>query len=195
MVDIAVFCIVGISVLIALMRGFVREVLSLTGMIVSAGLAYVFYSQAGEYLQTQGLKPMTANIAGGIGIFVILSIIFAIVNTIAARFVRNSSFKGIDTSLGVLFGFLRGYFLVALSFVIVSELVDEDHYPKFLKEAKTLNALKFGSDAIKSAWPEESKEITRLSKDALETLEENKAEDEKNDEHKREEIKQEVRKK
>lgn len=112
--DCAIIAIIGFSVLISLMRGFVREALSLTSWIVACWVSITFSSILAELLKTY-IKDQY--LAIGVAFFLLFAttlIIGTLISYLIAQVVQVTGLRGTDRLLGVLFGFGRGVLLVAV---------------------------------------------------------------------------------
>lgn len=112
MIDYIIIAIIVFSILVSLLRGFVREVLSLASWIIAFFVASQFYPYLAAYL-TQIESPYLRN-GTAIGLlFIATLIVGAIVNYIFGQLVDKTGLSGTDRVLGACFGFLRGVLIVA----------------------------------------------------------------------------------
>lgn len=112
--DIAVISIIGLSVLISLFRGFVKEALSLVTWIAAVGIAMYFSSRLAAYLPLS-IESSTARIAiAFFALFIVTLIAGAMINYLISQMVDKTGLSGTDRLLGVLFGIARGGLIVAL---------------------------------------------------------------------------------
>ena len=87
-IDFAIIGIILISAFISLIRGFVREALSLVGWVVSFWVALTFAGGFAE-LFLQSIDDKTFRVVVGFGVlFVTALILFVIVNYFAVQLVR-----------------------------------------------------------------------------------------------------------
>lgn len=113
-VDIAIIAIVVISLVVGLVRGFVREALSLFSWLAALWLAYNFASLGATYLETYIDQPPLRVVASFAGIFIVALILISIVSYLVYRLLSIAGISGVDRSLGTLFGLFRGVIIIAI---------------------------------------------------------------------------------
>ena len=112
MIDYIIIGIIAFSILVSLLRGFVREVLSLGSWVVAFIVASQFHPYLAAYL-TQ-IESMYIRNGTAIGIlFVLTLIVGAIVNYVISQLVDKTGLSGTDRVLGAIFGLVRGALIVA----------------------------------------------------------------------------------
>ncbi|HEX4505267.1 MAG TPA: CvpA family protein [Alphaproteobacteria bacterium] len=149
-IDIIVIAVVALSALIAFLRGFVREVLTI-GSWLAASLVtlYGFPLLQGKFEQWISNK-MAADIVCGISLFLVTLIVFSILSHMVAGFVRGSALTAVDRSLGLLFGLVRGAILVSLAYML---LLWAD--PNMLRDARTTPMMARGAEILRDLAPKE----------------------------------------
>lgn len=182
-VDGIVILAVLLSGILALIRGLVREVLSLISWFIAIYTGAQFASVLKPTMLKYIDNELMASAAGGFIIFLLTLIILTILSHIIAKSVRNSSLSAIDRSLGFIFGALRGFLVVALIYLGGTLIFTNDkEYPKWLTEAKTQPALHVAATWLQSMMPKDlkddlnvnvrnAKESAKQAKDAKENLE------------------------
>lgn len=106
------------SALFSLLRGFVKEAISLTTWIVGIWVAATFASQMAEVLPI-GVESAAVKQAIGFAVLFLLTLMIgAIVNKLVGQLVKKTGLKGADKAIGVGFGLLRGAIII-LAFVFV----------------------------------------------------------------------------
>lgn len=111
-IDLVIIGIIAFSVIVSLLRGFVREVMSLASWVVAFLVANNFYPYLANYL-TQIQSEYLRDGAAIAILFVATLIIGSIVNYVISQLVDKTGLSGTDRVLGACFGLLRGVLIVA----------------------------------------------------------------------------------
>lgn len=113
-VDYTIIGIIALSTLIGLIRGLVREALSLVAWVVALWVAFSFAPHGSGLFASHIQAPSLQLAAAFASLFIITLILAAVVNYLITRLVDKSGLKGTDHMLGVLFGTARGVVVVSL---------------------------------------------------------------------------------
>ena len=113
-VDIVIAGIIVISVLFSLMRGFVREALSLAGWLASFWVALTFAGDLAEFFLSGISVPSLRITVAFTILFVLTLVIMALINKLASQLVKKSGLSGTDRMIGMIFGVVRGALIVSV---------------------------------------------------------------------------------
>jgi membrane protein required for colicin V production len=119
-VDLVIIGVIGLSALISLIRGFVKESISLVTWVAAGLIALRYYAPMADLLEPfVSSAPLRQWVGGGI-LFVVTLIVGAIVNFIISQLVSKTGLSGTDKALGVVFGAARGVLLVTMVVLLAS---------------------------------------------------------------------------
>lgn len=147
-VDVIVIGVIGFSTLIAFLRGFVREVLTVGSWIGAAIVTIYGFPLLRGRFESWISSKLAADIAGGIGLFLVTLVVLSVLSHMIARIVRGSALTAVDRSLGLLFGLVRGAILVSLAYML---LIWFD--PTLLEGARTAPMMARGAQILRSWAP------------------------------------------
>lgn len=104
--------------LLSLWRGFVREMISIIGLVLAFFAASRLSGVTGDYLNTWITNSTLADIAGFALVFVLIMLVIGIIGVIIRKLVDMADLTATDRTLGMFFGIARGILLIGLSFLI-----------------------------------------------------------------------------
>ncbi|MFD2234895.1 CvpA family protein [Phaeospirillum tilakii] len=153
-VDIVVIVVLLGSAGFAFLRGFVQEVLSITSWVGAVfATLYGFPALQPAFRGWIGV-PWAADVAAGALLFLATLLVLSLLTKQVSDRVRRSAMNSVDSSLGFLFGLVRGGVLLSLAFLSLAWLFDvPEHYPSWLAQARTRPWLERGGALLKSLAP------------------------------------------
>jgi membrane protein required for colicin V production len=125
--DLALLAIVFVSILFGVIRGLVREVLSLAFLVLGLVLAFLFYPQAGALLRNLVHPPALAVVVGFFVILALVLIVGALFTWLIRHLLVRGPLRALDRVLGGLFGLLRGCLVGAV--LVFAMLVAQRNLP------------------------------------------------------------------
>ena len=137
LLDGVVVLVVLISAVLAMIRGFTREVFSIASWVAAAAVAYFFWDEAIVYVQPY---VEDKNIALGItigGLFFVTLLIVSIITMRISDFVLDSRAGPLDRTLGFVFGAARGLLLVIIAVLFLNFFIAVDRQPEWIATAKS----------------------------------------------------------
>ncbi|MFT6072880.1 MAG: membrane protein required for colicin V production [Alphaproteobacteria bacterium] len=158
-VDAVVIIFTFLSTILAMARGITREVLGVASFIGASFLAIysadIFAPILTSFVNLQpiadkfsGDSSVIANwLTGGL-LFIIYWIIFTVITSKLARFINNSAVSGIDSTLGFIFGIVRGLFIVGIVYTMYTHFIPPEKYHATVTKAKLKPVLDETSELI-----------------------------------------------
>jgi membrane protein required for colicin V production len=119
-IDYVIIGIIALSAIISVVRGFVKEVLSLAAWVLAFWVALTFSPQFSVLLSDYISTPSVSLFAAFAALFIVTLILSALVNHLIAAIVEKTGLSGTDRMLGVLFGILRGVAIVTLLLLLAA---------------------------------------------------------------------------
>jgi membrane protein required for colicin V production len=117
-VDVVIIFVICLSTLFSLLRGFVKEAISLASWLLAIWLATSFSGRLAEILPAS-IESEAVRQSVGFGVlFVLTLMVGSLVNYLVAGVVKKTGLSGADRVFGMFFGFLRGAMII-LVFVVV----------------------------------------------------------------------------
>jgi len=127
-VDYTVLTILGVSVIMSIVHGLVRELMSLASWVVSFLVAQHFASQLAPLLQStiaaESLRLLAAFVAVFLGVMIVMTFIAVMISGL----MQKVGLGIVDRLLGGAFGFLRGVAIVLVA-VLLAGLTSLPRHP------------------------------------------------------------------
>ena len=154
--DIFLIVVMLVSGLLAMVRGFMREVLSIVAWVAAAGAAFYSFPRLLPYV-SQFLGGWNEWIVKGVvagGVFLAVLILVSIFTVKLSDKILDSRIGALDRSLGFLFGLARGLIIVVVAFQFFDWLVPQKSQPEAIKNARSRVVLQGTGDWLKGLLPE-----------------------------------------
>ncbi len=152
-VDGAAIGIVVVSALFSLVRGFVREVLGIGAWVGAALAALSGYPYVQPYVASVvAAKNFVVPVSAGI-VFIVVLILLSIISAWIGGLIRDSALSGLDRTLGIVFGVIRGGVIIALAYVALSLFLVPSEWPAPVSNARFLPYAHAGAVTLVSLLP------------------------------------------
>ncbi|HXI88151.1 MAG TPA: CvpA family protein [Parvularculaceae bacterium] len=162
--DLAVFAVIALSVVFAVIRGALREAGTLIALCAAGLLAWLLTAPLQGLLGASGSFMATAAITGILAIAGFAGSYFAL-HIVLERVDLSARAARADRLAGGVFGFVRGFILVGLGFVAYSYYLGEEKRPPAVTKAMTLPAV----EAVAGIFERLAPASTRLAPDEEKT--------------------------
>lgn len=156
-VDVAIIAVISLSVMTGLFRGFVKELVALCVWILAIWLGFN-YSQSLDPWLSSYIEDKSIRTAFGFIIILFGTLLVGgIINAFLSFILKRAGLSGTDRTLGMVFGFLRGVFIVALLMVAVK--MTSLPYQEYSQKSKLYARFDPVVDLIYSHLPEFIKQV------------------------------------
>jgi membrane protein required for colicin V production len=153
LLDIVLIVVMLISGLLAMVRGFMREVLSIVAWVLAAVATLYAYSKLLPLAKQYINNDIVAAIAVVGGVFLLTLLIVSIVTVRISDMVLDSRVGALDRTLGFLFGLARGLVIVVVAYMFFDWLVPDRSKPDWVLHAKSKVVLSSTGDWLKDQLP------------------------------------------
>lgn len=151
--DYAVLAMMAVSLLLGVARGVVSEILALLAWVVAFIAARQWAAPLGDLLLVDVPDPMWRQLAGFVGVFVVVLVGFALLRWGMTLLLKTVGLRPLDRVFGALFGLARGA-LVLLGLVLLAGLTPLPQ-ERWWRQAMFAPPLETGVLAVKPWLPPE----------------------------------------
>ena len=163
--DFLILAVLMVSSVLSLIRGFTREILSITGWVVSGYAAILFAPSVKPHLAPYVSIDWVVTIGAILIVFLVVLVVFSVTANAFADRIKFGPINTLDRSLGALFGLGRGLFIVSLGYFVATLVVPERQHPDWLADAKLRPLLQTTTEVMVSIVP-----VDRLNPNDMEKL-------------------------
>lgn len=157
--DLGLIGVILVSSLLAMLRGFTREVLAIVSWAAAAFAAYYFHPLVLPYVKPYIAKDAVALAVAAAAVFLVALVVVSILTVRISDAILDSKVGALDRSLGFVFGAARGLLLCAVAFVFFSWLTPEKNQPDWIKTAKMKPLLNMTGEQIMAFLPDDPDSI------------------------------------
>jgi membrane protein required for colicin V production len=166
LLDVILLSVMLISAILAMIRGFMREVLSIAAWVIAAVATLYAYSKLLPHAKTYFNNDIIAAAAVIGGTFLLTLLVVSVITVRFSDMVLDSRVGALDRTLGFLFGLARGLIIVVVAFLFFAWLVPPRTQPGWVANAKSRVVLQSTGDWLMSMLPDdpESTILKRLKR-------------------------------
>ncbi|BAF86532.1 MULTISPECIES: CvpA family protein [Azorhizobium] len=166
LLDLILIGVMLISGLLAMVRGLIREVLSIVSWVAAAGVTVYFYPQLLPVTKQYIAQDMVATAVTVGGLFLGTLLIVTILSARLSDAVLDSRIGALDRTLGFAFGLARGFLVMVIAFLFFNWLVPDKSQPPWVLNAKSRPVMQNAGNWIVSLLPDDPENtiLKRLKK-------------------------------
>lgn len=169
-IDLVVGFVALVSAGIAFFRGFIREILTIAGVVAGLFVAILFgkslspvfknwfgvdpEAETPEKLFDIVPMPIVADISAYAAIFILVVIIVSLISYFASGAIKAMGLGPIDRTLGVIFGIVRALLLLSLLYLPFHKLMSEEAKEEYFGDSKTHIYIAKTSNYIAQFFPQ-----------------------------------------
>jgi membrane protein required for colicin V production len=153
--DFLLLGVMMISGLLAMIRGFMREILSITAWAAAAVATVLLYNRLLPIAKANIASDMLAAIAVVAGTFLVTLLLVSIITVRISDMILDSRIGALDRTLGFLFGLARGLIIVVVAFLFFSWLVPANKQPDGVRNAKSRVVLENTGEWLQALLPQD----------------------------------------
>jgi membrane protein required for colicin V production len=153
--DLVLLGVMLISGLLALVRGFMREILSIAAWGAAALATLYAYQKLLPTAKTYFNNDTVATAVTVAGVFIGTLIVVSIITTRVSDMILDSRIGALDRTLGFLFGLARGLLIVVVAYQFFIWLVPDKQQPDWVRGAKSRTMLDSTGEWLKGLLPDD----------------------------------------
>ena len=154
LLDFIVVAVLLLSAILALIRGFTREVFSLLGWVGAAAAAWFLLPYTEPYARQIVDDVLAARIIASVAVFIVVLFAITFLGSPVSGRIRESQFSSMDRLLGGLFGVVRGAVLIVLGYLVLVSFYPKDSQIPWMRDAISKPYLERGLRVAEGLLPE-----------------------------------------
>ena len=155
LLDLILLGVMLISGLLAMVRGFMREILSIAAWGAAAIVTLYSFSKLLPTAKTYFNNDTVASVVVVAGVFIGTLVVVSVVTVRISDMILDSRIGALDRTLGFLFGLARGLLIVVVAFLFFTWLVPEKQRPDWVTGAKSRLVLQGTGDWLMALLPDD----------------------------------------
>jgi membrane protein required for colicin V production len=167
LLDMILIGVMLISAILAMIRGFMREILSIAAWVLAALATLYSYSKLLPYAKSYVNNDIVATAGVVAGTFLLTLLVVSVITVRFSDMVLDSRVGALDRTLGFLFGLARGLIIVVVAYLFFDWLVQTKMQPTWVASAKSKVVLDKVGESLKSMLPDDPEGILKKFKKPL----------------------------
>jgi membrane protein required for colicin V production len=153
--DFLLLGVMLVSGLLAMIRGFMREVLSIAAWAAAAVATVLLYGKLLPIAKANLSNDIVATVAVVGGVFLVTLLVVSALTVRISDMILDSRIGALDRTLGFLFGLGRGLIIVVVAFLFFSWLVPANKQPEGVRNAKSRVVLQGTGEWLQALLPQD----------------------------------------
>jgi membrane protein required for colicin V production len=151
--DLVMLAILALSALLAFFRGFVREVLGVGAWVGAIIISIWFFPFVSPKFETWIKAKEFADPAAYGAVFLVALIVLSVLSSWIGALVRGSALGGVDRTLGIVFGIIRGAAVLIFCYFAAGLFTTPQQWPAPVRDARFLPYVYEGARALVTYLP------------------------------------------
>lgn len=153
--DLLLLGVMLVSGLLAMIRGFMREILSIAAWGAAAVATLLLYNKLLPVAQANINSDIVAKAAVIGGVFLVTLLVVSVVTVRISDMILDSRIGALDRTLGFVFGLARGLVIVVAAFLFFAWLVPANKLPDGVRNAKSKVVLENTGEWLQALLPQD----------------------------------------
>ena len=153
--DLLLLGVMLVSGLLAMIRGFMREILSIAAWATAAIATLVLFPKLLPVAQANISSEIIAKGAVIVGVFLLTLLVVSVITVRISDMILDSRIGALDRTLGFLFGLGRGLVIVVVAFLFFAWLVPANKLPDGVRNAKSRVVLENTGEWLQALLPQD----------------------------------------
>src|SRR5512142_2700961 len=155
LLDLILLGVMLISGLLAMVRGFMREILSIAAWGAAAIVTLYSFSKLLPTAKSYFNNDTVASVVVVAGVFVGTLVVVSVITVRSSDMILDSRIGALDRTLGFLFGLARGLLIVVVAFLFFTWLVPDKQRPDWVSGAKSRVVLESTGNWLMALLPDD----------------------------------------
>ena len=151
--DIALAVVLLFFLLRGIFRGFIKEIISIVGLVVAFVVSAEMYEFASQYIKPFIQNPAYRHTLGFLTMFMVIFIVIGLLGFVVDKLLQMKISKWTDGFLGAILGVIKGGLLSAVILMGATAFINQDS--SFYKDSKAWPYMRIVTNSLREMIPEE----------------------------------------